>query len=363
MLALFKDSPASPMLPPIAAWARLQWRLALDKGAVPALEGLRREWLREYAELTFPQEEIELLMHRWEGDWLVPLLQRSAVREIFAHGPQLVEAVGTEREILSCPLEEEDWRLWVETLATRLGAECNFGRPCTSTHWKAAGAPWRVTLLHGSLGPTGMPKVFLRRLSVRPLAWGDYQLDEAGAKLLGELVAGRANVLVAGATGSGKTSFLSTMLAARDEEDHLVVLEDTQEIACEGARVTRLLSADRPGRALTDLLAHSLRLSPDRIVLGEMRSHEVVPFLLAMNTGHSGVMATLHASGAADALHRVAQLFTLASGRGEMSYAEVLRLVCRNVGVVVFLEKRRIREVVRVYGCEGSQPLYDVIWS
>ena len=139
------------------------------------------------------------------------------------------------------------------------------------------------------------------------------------------------------------------------------MLEDTQELHSTHPRLTRLISTQKEGRTLKDYLAHTLRLSPDRIILGEMRSHEVVPYLLAMNTGHKGLMSTLHASSAMDALLRVAQLFTLASGQKEISYQEVLKLVCRNVGYVVFMEKRKITQIIKVFGSDGDQPLFDQI--
>ena len=139
------------------------------------------------------------------------------------------------------------------------------------------------------------------------------------------------------------------------------MLEDTQELHCTHPRLTRLISTQKEGRSLKDYLAHTLRLSPDRIILGEMRSHEVVPYLLAMNTGHKGLLSTLHASSAMDALLRVAQLFTLASGQKEISYQEVLKLVCRNVGYVVFMEKRQVTQIIKVFGSEGDQPLFDQI--
>lgn len=74
-------------------------------------------------------------------------------------------------------------------------------------------------------------------------------------------------------------------------------------------------------------------------------------------------MSTLHASSAVDALHRVGQLFTLASNRKEMDYREVIQLVCKNVGLVVFLEHRKIQQVIRVFGSAEGQPLYDVAWA
>lgn len=360
MLALFKETQSSVLETPVIPWARALWRKALDKGRVPTLMELQTSWTQE-----FPEQAM-LGLEEWfstmQADWV---LQSNSpdVREIFAHHPGLMEAVGNIRSRVICPLADEDWELWVETLAATIGLEFNFTHPCGSAHWQHGQTQWRVTLLHGSIIPHGRPKMFLRQLASLAYPLHEYGLDEAGAELLEQLVLAKENLLIAGATGSGKTSLMSSMLSLMHEEDHVVMLEDTQEISCQAPRLTRMLSTRQAGRSLNDYLAHALRLSPDRIILGEMRSHEVVPYLLAMNTGHRGLMSTLHASSAVDALLRVAQLFVLASGQKDISYQEVLRLVSRNVGFVVFVEKRKIQQIIKVYGHDGDQPLYDVIWA
>lgn len=365
MLSLFKDDIKLPLnaTPPLD-WARIIWRKTLDQGHCPNEKIIQQEWIKEHTSETEFPDEINLWCNQLgESCWLDSMLSDPSVREIFAHSPELIEAVGKKRELAEFPLGADDWSLWVETLAIKIRAEFNYTKPCSSTHWDHQGTPWRVTLLHSSLAPGTFPKVFFRRLAAIPYPLSEYGLDANGIELLKSSVLNQENLLVAGSTGSGKTSCLSTLLEEASSEEHLVLLEDTQEISCNAKRLTRLLSNENQGRSLSDLLAHTLRLSPDRIVLGEMRSHEVVPFLLAMNTGHKGVMGTLHASSAVDALHRVAQLFSLASGRKEMDYKEVLKLVSKNVGIVIFLEKRKIKQMIRVYGCEEGQPLYDVIWE
>ncbi len=360
MLALFKETQVIPLLTPAIPWARALWRKALDKGRVPTLMELQTSWRDEFPEQ--PAMDLEEWVSTLQPEWVLQTVSPD-VREIFCHHPQLIEAVGNIRCQVISPLEDEDWELWVETLAATIRLEFNFTHPCGSAHWKHLGTEWRVTLLHGSVTPQGRPKVFLRQLASTAYPLRGFSLDESGESLLMSLIAQKENLLVAGATGSGKTSLLSSLLAHMSPEDHVVLLEDTQEISCQAPRLTRMLSSRQPGRGLNDYLAHALRLSPDRIILGEMRSHEVVPYLLAMNTGHKGLMSTLHASSAMDALLRVAQLFVLASGQKDISYQEVLRLVARNVGYVVFVEKRRVQQIIRVYGCEGDQPIYDVVWA
>lgn len=360
MLALFKDQPQETSIIDERQWLREKWRRALDKGVILSATDLEADWQRAYPEQT--PTHINSWIDGMGLEWIFQNVD-TGVREIFCHHTQLIEAVGKTRAKISCPLATQDWDLWVETLACRLRLDFNFTHPCGSAHLKHQGTEWRATLLHSSIGSEGPSKVFLRQLAVTAHTLEAYQLDAEGTALLTNIMGERENILVAGATGSGKTSLLSSLLSHVDQTDHVVLLEDTQEIAASLPRLTRMLSSKLPGRSLSDYLAHALRLSPDRIVVGEMRSHEVVPYLLAMNTGHKGLVSTLHASSAMDALLRVAQLFVLASGQKDMSYQEVLRLVSRNVGIVVFVEKRCIRQIIRVFGCDGDQPLFDVIWE
>lgn len=352
MLALFKDTEA-PLINH-SLWMREKWRDLLDKGVLPDQTRLEDLWRKEFPESSLPDFTWAHLMSR-----LWPLERAKEVREIFCHSPHLTEAVGDQVDALENKLDAIDWNLWVETLAVRLKADFNYTHPCHSAHLHFMGLEWRVTLLHTSLQTQDFHKVFFRQISakVRPLqAFGI-----SDPALLESLMLNHENILIAGSTGSGKTTLMSTLLSMVPEKEHVVMLEDTQELHSTHPRLTRLISTQKEGRSLKDYLAHTLRLSPDRIILGEMRSHEVVPYLLAMNTGHKGLLSTLHASSAMDALLRVAQLFTLASGQKEMNYQEVLKLVCRNVGYVVFMEKRRVTQIIKVFGSEGDQPLFDQI--
>ena len=103
-------------------------------------------------------------------------------------------------------------------------------------------------------------------------------------------------------------------------------------------------------------------MSPDRLIVGEMRSTEVVPFLLAMNTGHKGLMSTIHASSAVDALSRISLLFSLFSESNDISFALVTKLVCKNVDYVIHMEHKKIVEICKVIGSDAETPFYERLY-
>lgn len=353
MLALFKDTQEN--LVDHTFWMKERWRDLLDKGVIPDQPRLELLWLKDFPDTSLPDFSwVQIMQRMW------PLEQSLEVREIFCHSPTLTEAHSDEVIEILNPLDESDWNLWVETLAIHLKADFNYTHPCHSAHLHFNNHEWRVTLLHSTLQTQPFHKVFFRQISTSTRPLESFGISDA--TLLENMMLNHENILIAGSTGSGKTTLMSSLLSLIPQNEHIVMLEDTQELHSTHPRLTRLISTQKEGRSLKDYLAHTLRLSPDRIILGEMRSHEVVPYLLAMNTGHKGLISTLHASSAMDALLRVAQLFTLASGQKEISYQEVLKLVCRNVGYVVFIEKRKITQIIKVFGSEGDQPLFDQIF-
>lgn len=138
-------------------------------------------------------------------------------------------------------------------------------------------------------------------------------LDEAGAQALQELVRTRRSFLITGGTGSGKTTVLGAMLALVPPAERIVIVEDTAELHPEHPHVVRLQSrpANIEGAGLVsmrDLVRQSLRMRPDRIVVGEVRGAEVVDLLTAMNTGHEGGCGTVHANTPDDVPTRIQAL-------------------------------------------------------
>jgi pilus assembly protein CpaF len=152
----------------------------------------------------------------------------------------------------------------------------------------------------------------IRRFAMRPLPLAAFATPDI-VELLHELVAARCNVLVSGATSSGKTTLLNALAALVPATERIITLEDIAELRLPHPHVVRLetrpASAEGTGEiTLAQLLRTALRMRPDRLVLGEVRGAEAVQLVQAMNTGHDGSMSTIHANSAADALARLCSL-------------------------------------------------------
>jgi len=172
------------------------------------------------------------------------------------------------------------------------------------------------------------------------------------AGLLAEAVRARRNILVSGGTSTGKTTFLNALIREIPAEERLILIEDTPELHMRHANAVGLLAArSELGEARVtaeELLSASLRMRPDRIVVGELRGPEAFTFLRAVNTGHPGSMTTVHAEGVARAIEQIT-LLVLQAGTG-LSRDDVHHYVRSTVDVYVHLERtggrRHVAEVL-----------------
>jgi type IV secretion system protein VirB11 len=177
---------------------------------------------------------------------------------------------------------------------------------------------------------------------------------EAGdiAGMLAAAVRARKNILVSGGTSSGKTTFLNALIREIPAHERLILIEDTPELYVAHDNVVGLLAARSAlGEAqvtANDLLAASLRMRPDRIILGELRGEEAFAFLRAINTGHPGSMTTVHADSAERAIEQIV-LLALQAGT-QLNREDVRHYVSRTVDIFVQLDRtggrRRVAEVV-----------------
>ena len=172
------------------------------------------------------------------------------------------------------------------------------------------------------------------------------------AVALANAVVARRNILVAGGTSSGKTTLANALLAEMANLDERVILiEDTRELQCAAPDTVALRT--KPGAVtMADLVRSTLRLRPDRIIVGEVRGGEALDMLKAWNTGHPGGIATVHANSARSALYRIEQLVA------ESVVTVPRRLIAEAIDMVVFISGRgtgrRIETVAEVGGLDAG---------
>lgn len=177
-------------------------------------------------------------------------------------------------------------------------------------------------------------------------------------------VGNRKNILIVGSTGSGKTTFANALIAEVERTSRVVIIEDTPEVQCSAPNRVQLLTNADIHIDMTRLLKVTMRLRPDRIVVGEVRDHAALALLKAWNTGHPGGFCTIHADSAIKGLSRLRSLVMEAENhpREEMASS----MVAEAIHVVVFIEKcagpsgRRVSEVIRVHGYDAVKREFQV---
>jgi pilus assembly protein CpaF len=201
------------------------------------------------------------------------------------------------------------------------------------------------------------PLMTIRKFTSRNFTLADLMrvemLTEEQAVMLTDAVREGQNILIAGGTGSGKSTLLGTLADAIPKTERILLIEDTAELHIRKPHIVSTesqLDTHRSNVTFDDLLKAALRHRPDRIIVGEVRGPEARTLLDAMNTGHRGTLATIHASSADESIRRLASLAIRSSSNLQLSVAE--EDVRRCINLIVHISrhqgKRRVDEVVRV---------------
>ena len=195
-------------------------------------------------------------------------------------------------------------------------------------------------------------------------------MSAAMAEVFRICVKARLNVLISGGTGSGKTTFMNALSQHIDHGERLVTIEDAAELQLQQPHVVRLetrtMSAEGTGEVtMRDLLVNTLRMRPDRIIVGEVRGGEATEMLQAMNTGHPGSMCTLHANSPRDALTRLENMLMMAGT--EMPLPAIRRQIASSVDMIVQLARLRtghrcVTSLTNVVGLENDVVTTEELW-
>jgi type IV secretion system protein VirB11 len=250
------------------------------------------------------------------------------------------------------------------TIAAMNGMELNESSPVLEGRLPLDGS--RVA---GTIPPTSPdgPSMAIRKhaSAIFPLSQyvDEERISSEAAEYLREAIRDERNILVAGGTSSGKTTFVNALIKELLEiapQDRLVVIEDTMELQCATKNKQSFVASEAV--TMRKLLRTALRYRPDRIIIGEVRGGEALDLLKSWNTGHSGGLATVHANDAHAALLRLEHLIS------EVSVTPMSHLIAEAIHVVVYMQEfgrigRQVTEIIRVAGFRKGEYKFETVYE
>jgi len=332
------------------------------------LEGFIRTVLREETD-PLTQAERETLVHEVKNEVLglgplEPLLADPTISDILINNCQKVY-VERQGRLERAPVRfRDDQHLLkiIDKIASAVGRRIDESSPMVDARL-ADGS--RVNAIIPPLALDG-PSLSIRKFSVDPLKVDDLirlgTLTPEVARFLEGVVKARLNVIISGGTGTGKTTLLNVLSSFIPDTERIVTIEDSAEIQLQQEHVVRLET--RPPNiegqgeiTLRELVRNSLRMRPDRIVVGEVRGGEALDMMQAMNAGHDGSMTTLHANSPRDALARLETMVLMAGM--DLPHRAIREQVASAINLVIHQERmldgvRRITSISEITGLEGQ---------
>ena len=292
------------------------------------------------------------------------LLKDDTISEVMVNGPYsiYVERSG-KLDLTEIKLRDDKHVLdLINRIVTPIGRRCDEASPMVDARLKDGS---RVNAIIPPLALSG-PTITIRKFSKVPLrAENLIDFGSASFGMLGFLdacVKARANVVVCGGTGSGKTTLLNILSNFIPEDERIVTIEDSAELQLSQRHTITLESrpanAEGSGRiTIRDLVRNSLRMRPDRIIVGECRSGETLDMLQALNTGHDGSMTTAHANSSRDLIARLETMVLMAGM--ELPVRAIREQIASAIDIIVNQSRlkdgsRKIVEISEVVGMEGE---------
>jgi pilus assembly protein CpaF len=292
------------------------------------------------------------------------LLTDATISDILVNGPKRVYVERRGRlEITEVEFRDNAHLMHIiDKIVSAVGRRCDETCPLVDARL-ADGS--RVNAVIPPLAIDG-PSMSIRRFGADPLTWDDYiayrSVTEEMRVFLEACVKARLNLVVVGGTGSGKTTLLNNLSMFIPDHDRIVTIEDAAELQLRQPHIVRLetrpANIEGKGRiSIRELLINSLRMRPDRIVVGECRGAETLDMLQAMNTGHDGSLTTIHANSSRDAVARVETMVMMAGF--ELPIRAIRQQFASAIQLLVQAQRltggaRKVIGVTEVTGMEGD---------
>jgi len=324
------------------------------------------------------------------------LILDAGISEIMVNGNGrvFVERAGVLEEMPGISVREEVLQIAIKNIARRLGDDIGDGRPILDSRlpdgsrvaaifppcsiggttlairkFQATSSRFHERVPTGHLFAAARSGALTRRS--RKFSANVYGVDELvhigsltppALSILRTAIADRKNILISGGTSTGKTTLLNALAALIDPADRLVVIEDTAELHLTQPNVVRLEARRElpgtPAVAIRDLLKATLRLRPDRILLGEVRGAEAFDLMQALNTGHSGTLATIHANSAAQSLRRLSTC--ILQSDVQLPFQAIQSSIADSINLLLHIERRSGKRIVgELLEVDGYNPQTD----
>jgi pilus assembly protein CpaF len=293
-----------------------------------------------------------------------PFLRDPSVSEVMVNGPDQIYVEHAGKLVLTDSrfIDESQLRRVVERIVAAVGRRIDESSPMVDARLPDGS---RVNAIYPPLSITG-PYLTVRKFPADPLM--DDDLIRMGTitpqlrDFLHSCIAGKLNVLVSGGTSTGKTTLLNVLSSFIPEDERIITIEDSKELQLHQDHVLSLESRppNTEGRGevtIRDLVRNSLRMRPDRIIVGEVRSAEALDMLQAMNTGHEGSITTVHANSPRDAMSRI-ETMTLMAGF-DLPIRAIRDQMSSALDIVIHLSRlrdgtRRVTHVTEIERMEGD---------
>ncbi|GAA4872299.1 CpaF family protein [Serinicoccus chungangensis] len=342
---------------------------SLQEAELQALVRKELAALVQSADISLKPEERRRLIDDLTDDVLgygplQKLLDDDDVTEVMVNGPDhvYVERAGRLTNSGVVFTSEEQLRRVIERIVSRVGRRIDESSPLVDARLEDGS---RVNAVIPPLAVNGS-SLTIRKFGKVPLMAADLvrrdSLTPEMVTLLDACVKARLNILVTGGTGTGKTTLLNVLSSFIPSDERIVTIEDAVELQLQQEHVVRLESRPpniegRGAITIRDLVRNSLRMRPDRIVVGEVRGAESLDMLQAMNTGHEGSLSTVHANTPRDAIARLETLVLMAGM--DLPLRAIREQISSAVDLIVHLSRlrdgtRRVTHVTEVQGMEGE---------
>jgi len=318
-------------------------------------EGMLRNRSRKLPAIDEERLIEELIAESFGLGPLEPYMQDPDVSDILVNGPHevYVERLGRLQETNTVFADDDHLLQIIQRIVARIGRRIDEHSPMVDARLPDGS---RVNAIIPPLALHG-PVLSIRRFGHRPLQVADLLVRGSVCpemlQMLEAAIEGRINIMISGGTGSGKTTLLNNLSKFIPANERLVTIEDSAELRLQRKHVVKLETRPKSAEGTAevsqrDLVRNALRMRPDRIILGEVRSGEALDMLQAMNTGHEGSLTTIHANDTRDALSRLEVMVSMAGF--DLPVAVTRRYIASAITLVVHLARLKggVRRVMRI---------------